>query len=67
MQYAKPITDRALHKWHVNGAETKIHLDVVTYSLWVQKNSARGVQVGAGPLNVIWDLLIYRKLLELES
>jgi len=23
MQYAKPIIDRALHEWHVNGAEIK--------------------------------------------
>ena len=67
---AKPIIERALRKSHVNGA-TKLKLDsykvIGKYSSVCQFFSARGVQGRHGPLVYIWDPLISRKLLQLES
>ena len=53
---AKPIIQRALRKSHVNGATTRGG---------VLKLFPLGGSGGAGPLVLIWDLLLSRKLLEL--
>ena len=55
--YAKLITDRALRKWHDNGA-TKLklysYIDIGKYSSVYQNFSARERLWGAGPPNVNW-------------
>jgi len=72
---AKPIIEIALRKSHVNRA-TKLKLyihtligptDIGKYLGVCQNFLARGLSVGTGPPNVIWDPLLSRKLLELES
>jgi len=64
---AKPITDRALRKWHDNGA-TKLklygYIGIGKYSSVCQNFSTRGRRA---PYYTFGNPLISRKLLQLES
>jgi len=67
---AKPIIERALRKLHVNGAtQLKLYsyISIGKYLGRVQIFPLGGVREAQGPLMQIWDPLLVRKLLKLES
>jgi len=67
---AKPITDRALRKWHNNRA-TKLklysYIGIGKYSSVSTFFPLGGIQRTQGPLMYIWDPPNISKLLQLES